>query len=240
MRDVFIIGSGNSLNSLSSDEVNYVNTCETISLNRYPIFYDFVGITPKNNVYIDNNQRTKGILTHILNKVRQDKLSTKLFFSTDILYGVNTAKWKFPPYINQIHNSGCQWAELKTRKSPLDFATTLNDYFYQIVSLGTAINLAIVLYGTDIKIKCLGIDGGATENFSTRLLKYLNKNNHSTVQFVKDLIDDEPSVHHSSMVANPILRNHLYSNKKCPPIYVCSNRSNLIDEKLFKFTKIIE
>ncbi|TSD66477.1 hypothetical protein FFF34_003475 [Inquilinus sp. KBS0705] len=81
-KEVIILGSGQSINELSKQEIDYVNNCEgVIAMNKFMAFYKQTGIKPNIVYYVDNHHiNTKRFLNYLFKVCRQNSLTGITFF----------------------------------------------------------------------------------------------------------------------------------------------------------------
>jgi hypothetical protein len=78
--DVIVLGSGQSISKLTSEEIDYINRCKTvIALNKFMAFYKVSGIIPTHIFFLDKHDNSLIILEHILNVCNNDKLKNLTF-----------------------------------------------------------------------------------------------------------------------------------------------------------------
>ncbi|NQV49887.1 MAG: glycosyltransferase [Candidatus Marinimicrobia bacterium] len=74
-QESFILGSGKSLLTLDKKEVAYINRADvSISINKYLLFYDLVGIIPKYHIQFDaNDEPSQRVFLRTLDKIINDE-----------------------------------------------------------------------------------------------------------------------------------------------------------------------
>lgn len=166
MSDAFILLSGPSINNLTQEEKEYIQSCTTISANRYLCFQDMIGIKPDYHIYVDQDQKTKAILRESINK-----------------YGDNKLKF----YCNQMHKDFLDtlgennWSvNILDKYSYSSFAQSLNERLFWCSIAGMAINLCHILVEENTIIKIVGMDGGLINHF------WINQMKDNPEKFSKD------------------------------------------------------
>ena len=236
IKDIFIIGSGPSLQNLTFEETDYINTCETISVNRYPIFTDYIGIKAKSNIYIDNNYKTPHILRELIKAKKDLKLETDYYFSSNITDGCTDRQYVFESRMDILGDF--EFKRLEKSKT-ITFANTIDEPFYMRTTLGAAINLACVLYGNDVNIKILGADGGGNKHFFTNIVKFLKSRNLVDQSFINANQEGfEKSKHPAEAFQNFIENDFPKIENRSKNLFICNQKSTLF-KNIFSYSPII-
>ncbi len=105
--DVIVLGSGLSINNLTSDEIEYINKCKTvIAINKFMAFYKKSNIIPTHVYFQDSHDQSFTFLKYIFSVCKNDKLEnltfiihssidTSNFYSTKLQYIKNWIQIKF-------------------------------------------------------------------------------------------------------------------------------------------------
>ena len=151
MADVFILLSGPSVNNLTQEEKDYIQSCHVITVNRYLCFYEMVGIIPNAHLYVDNDSKSLAIIRETYRKYKNNKLD---------LYTIKSHK----KYIDTLgeHN----WNIITVDKyNYSSFSHNLQDRLFWCSIAGMAINLSYLINENGSTIKLVGMDGGLVNHF---------------------------------------------------------------------------
>lgn len=162
MNEIFILGTGESLLTLTDEEKEYINNSNSIAVNSFLIFQDLIGITPKSWVYIDLDNKTKTILKHTYEYC--DNLELDWYLGGKHIELFETMDIKPKSKITEIN---------VTSYNALKWSKTLDGDFFWASVIGYTINLVCILYPNTV-IKILGMDGTG-EYFYTKDLHKYNK-----------------------------------------------------------------
>ncbi len=174
-RDCYVIGSGASLNDLSSEERNYLNNhpC-TLAFNKYLLFSRLIGVTPTDFFLADRHFPAHIVFARSLEISRklQKPLTLYLerfyakYLDTGLLSLLNGLRHRFIVWrkygywipLSIVGTRARYCYNILSNDLPFRWAATLDEplYFYR-GSLVSAVNLATIIYpGRDIKL--LGVD----------------------------------------------------------------------------------
>lgn len=153
----FIICTGPSLLHITRKEKNYINNSPHICVNRYPVFWNLIGIKPKKYIFLDDNKNKEIAYNSILNNESLDIITyqeNKYIFDQQNSNLGNRCKIKYT-LVNMNRN----------RKKFADRMNSSTSLFWSSI-LGSAVNAATILY-PKLNIKILGMDGGPSNHFWT-------------------------------------------------------------------------
>ncbi|MGQ1947083.1 hypothetical protein ACT3CD_08305 [Geofilum sp. OHC36d9] len=75
-KEVIVLGSGESINQLSHEEISYIKNCEIIiAVNKYAAFYELKGIIPTHIYFVDSFENSLNILGYIIKKFRKNNIN---------------------------------------------------------------------------------------------------------------------------------------------------------------------
>ena len=82
--EVFILGSGRSINDLTPEEVAHINRAEvSIALNKFAIFHEVAGIVPTHVWFTEYHWPVERVLNHIFRVCARDRLEGLTFVLVD-------------------------------------------------------------------------------------------------------------------------------------------------------------
>lgn len=165
MKETFIIGSGASLNSLTAEEVDYINASDlVISLNKYLIFYDKISIIPDFHVQFDaSDTQSMYVFYRTVEKILKDKNLNSLQF---VMSSNLTERGRFylgRNRIIEVDDNVEFWssADFENQK----WAKNLSEKMFHFRgSLTSVINFANILRPNNV-IKLVGVDMSSSEYF---------------------------------------------------------------------------
>lgn len=183
MSDVFIILTGSSLNDINSDEKEYIQSNPVIAAGHYLLYWELVGIQPDHFVFPGHawDSPTNGIVPggliygcveicdfhklktdwYVIPETYEYITSGKIPIDENSGLGKNLYPCKENTDISVVSiNAG----ESISYQGLDIWADSLSDKFWFNSGVGTAINLATVLY-PGYNIKLLGNDGGAAGQY---------------------------------------------------------------------------
>ncbi len=212
--EVFILCTGSSLNNLTEEEKNYVRSKKHICVNRYPLFWQMIGIEPRNYILVDNYNAEPVIQNVIKN--------------TSVLNVITTVEnksifLKYKPEGNLITATGTN----RNRKKFIDKITPESFLFWCSV-LGSAVNASTILF-PDHDIKILGMDGGMTKHYWTGQIQK-SKLDHSSIN----------KKHSSTNMLKwglPIMNREC--NKRNIDLSCCNINSEWVQKNLIKYSPVI-
>jgi hypothetical protein len=157
MNPIFILCTGSSLNSITKEEKEYIDSCNHICVNRFPVFWKQLDIKPKKYIFLDENKTQQIARSSIINNSQLDIITSieiKEIFEECNAKLDNRCKITYT-LVNMARN----------RKKFVDLMDRNTSLFWSSI-LGSAVNACTILYpGCDIKI--LGMDGGKNMHFWT-------------------------------------------------------------------------
>jgi len=212
--EVFVLCTGSSLNNLTEEEKDYVRSKKHICVNRYPVFWEMIGIEPEIYIMVDNWLSEK-LLTEVCRKTKGLKIITT--------EKNNQILQKLPKTWDSILVTG----ETRNRRKFIDKISPETSLFWSSV-LGSAVNASTILFpGHDIKI--LGLDGGMTNHYWTGKISK-NKLDHSN-----------PNQKHNS---HAMLKHGMkYITSECSRLGVnvscCNIKSQWVREKKINYSPVI-
>ena len=257
-KEVFILGSGGSINELTEEEKNYINQAPVrIALNKFMAFYKKAGIIPSHVFFIDaHSPSSTNMLQYIFDLCHEDDLGDIIFIANaavrnrvfrhkGLLYYVA----KYHPI--QFHKHHAYY--LIKRPFKIDFikmynyleggkwAESLNEpLFHFRSSLSTVLNYASIKY-PGYTIKLVGTDLNSKDYFFEQELKNLSfsstdwttqhtkkADKHFTVQNFKGT---------NFLDKIPFMKEEL--EKTANPIYCCSPQSLLVLDDYIEYREII-
>lgn len=178
MKDVFIMLTGPSLNNISREEKDYVNSCPVICAGHYLLYWELIGIKPNHFVFPGHawDSPTNGIVPGglfygVVEICKYHKLDIEFYVIPETydyikngiipIHESGLGKNLKPCKINDsIKCISINASEKLSHQSTTVWANDLKDKFWFNSGIGTAINLATVLYPNS-NIKLLGNDGGS-------------------------------------------------------------------------------
>lgn len=247
MKDLFIILPGPSLNNLSAKEKDYIKSRPTISSGHYLMYWETIGIVPDHYIwagYAWDNPTSGivpgGIFYGFSVICKHHNLKTDFFVSKENkLYldgGPIPSSAKHPtlgkslkPCVNnhKILSHSIDISESPSYQSEQVWAKNLKDKFWFNSGVGSAINLASVLYPNH-NIKLIGNDGGPSNQYFYNQ----NKCNKDLITlFAKELKNraKPPSGHSKINHYNMSFFNTQYAIKKVKEsgcnLYNCNKKS---------------
>lgn len=158
-KDCFILCTGPSLLNINEEEKKYIRSCPHVCVNRYPIFWKYINIKPKDYILLDTDKIQPIIRSVIKNNDSLNIITceeNKKIFQSEI----NSIK---PNFIHKytIFNKD------RNRKNFISSIDESASLFWSSI-LGSAVNFYTILY-PNRNIKILGMDGGSSEHFWTDL-----------------------------------------------------------------------
>ena len=227
--DIFVIATGPSLLKLTEEEVNYINQCPNVCVNRYPIFWDLVGIKPKNYIYLDINQKTNSILEGVIEKCGNIDMTWITSSEHKELIGPILEKYSITKDI--------KFTLVDIERNRSKFIDDFNGRLFWSSITGAAINAATILH-PDHNIKVVGLDGGDNTHFWIQSLydtpdKYKNK-------FYKMQRENIKMPHNSMNMLTwglPIIKREV--SKRGVDIFNCNEQSEWVKNNSMRFAKIV-
>jgi len=224
MKDCFILATGNSMLSLTDREKEYIRSCKTISVNRYPCFYDKIGIIPDSNIYVDVDQKTESILRESSRKMGRFKMD---YYTKpehiDFLTKNCKNNWRLIPLKN--YNQG-------------KFSETIDGSLFWCSIVGMAINLSYILY-PDSNIKVVGMDGGLMTHFWCKDM--IAKPQNYTLDSQQNLDHSEKNNHHACEWWPRIYQtvNNFFENKPIK-VFNCNQESWFVKNRYMQFGEVLK
>lgn len=237
-QEVFVVGTGSSLLTLTEEEIEYINSRPCISVNRYVMFWDIVGIKPKYHIHLDLNEQTNSIIRGALHG--SSTLEELNWITTkehlDLIKRFDStieSRVKFT-LVNK----------LRGRHAFADKFDSSERLFWCSI-LGSAINAIHILYPNST-IKILGMDGGPNTHFwAEDLVKNSSKYTDSMYALqkffrpLKNLINSK-RYHNSKKMFEwglPIILE--YFNDKGIGIYNCNQTSDWVVNGQMKYRSVL-
>ncbi len=258
-KELFVLGSGESVSRLTEAERAYINNAPVkLAVNKFGAFYDKAGIVPTHIYFVDAfSESSVNMLRHIIKKVRKDNLKNivfivrknirLLFIQNPFLY----LKWKV---LKVLRKEFKEMALFHVPKSAVvrqikptgwleggEWAKSLDDYlFHYRGSLTTVLNYISVCF-PGYTIKLIGTDFNSSKYFYEEELKQLK---FDATDWTTNIIKKENK--HFSAVSyegttmfdkfDYILENLEKSDNK---IYCCNAESLLVTGGYIKFAEVI-
>lgn len=227
--DVFVIGTGPSLLNLTKEEVDYVNSRPNICVNRYPLFWDLVGVIPTNYIHLDLNENTNSIIEGVLSKTKQ--------FNN--FHWITSSKHKkIIDDASKEDTSNIKFTFVDPERNRSKFIDKFEGRLFWCSILGAAINAINILYPS-CDIKVLGMDGGALSHFWINDMVE-NKEKYSKEKFYKNHLEIAKQKQHNSMnMFSWGLKTIIKEvEKRNINIYNCNKASHWVEINKMKFKEI--
>jgi hypothetical protein len=182
MKDVFIIVTGSSLNNICKEEKDYINSCPSICAGHYLLYWELLGIKPNHFVFPGHawDSPTNGIIPGglfygVVEICEHHKLDVDFYVIPETynyikngiipIHKSGLGKRLKPCKVNNsVKCTAINVSESLHYQSTEVWAHDLKDKFWFNSGIGTAINLATVLYPNS-NIKLLGNDGGSSGQY---------------------------------------------------------------------------
>lgn len=263
-KSVYILGSGSSLLDLTKEEIDFLNTQNTIAMNKYVLFWEKIGIFPKYyfladihfpaiKVFEESHKilRNHGKPVHYL----LDE-SYKAAYLDGIGLGLNSLRWLKRAYQKRkeiltkngyAYNPFLRIKNATFFKRPHDFDAPLvwaenleEEMFFYRGSLSVLLNLIAVLnLGNTIKL--LGVDLSSKNFFDAEL----KQRTELWDQWMKDQVKNPNQIHATALSLNgqggihtqwSFINENL--NKKGIDIFCCSKESLLVKNEICSYLPI--
>jgi len=180
-KDCFILCTGPSLLDINEIEKEYIRSCPHVCVNRYPIFWQYLNIKPKDYILLDT-YNIRPIIRSVVHNNNSLNIITcsenKEIFQSEI----NSIKSNFIAKYTIFNKD-------RNRKRFIDEINERESLFWSSI-LGSAVNFYTIKY-PERNIKILGMDGGLSSHFWTGLTpdknldhSYCSKN-HNSMQMLK-------------------------------------------------------
>jgi hypothetical protein len=239
VKEIIVLGSGPSILQLTSDEINYINSCEVkIAINKFMAFYEKSFIIPNNIYYVDDYEPSVVLmLDYIFNKCIENNLKKLNFI------------------INKSHQEKLNLEQFKDNHYTFEFIThqdwlnqdqiwsnNLEDpLFHYRGSLTTVLNYISIKY-PNRDIKLVGVDLYSDQYFFQEQLEGLDFDYRD---WTSDIVKKEKlhfsAVNHQNTTIYDkfdfILDNLLKSNNN---IYICSSKSLLLHNTKIQYKKLLD
>lgn len=148
-KETLVLCTGGSLVDLTDEEIEYVNSSNTICVNRFPVFWKIIGIKPKKYILVDDH-KIEPLAKAIAEENEELEIITT--YQNMQLFKKYSSNFSYT-LVNAARN----------RKNFITEFSASKSLFWSSV-VGSAVNSATILYpGTDIKI--LGMDGDTNKQF---------------------------------------------------------------------------
>ena len=257
-KELFILGSGESINSLTKQERNYINKSKLkISFNKYYAFFELSGIEPNHIYFYDTFSRASiSMLRFIIAKANKNrnpinfilKSDKNIHFTSNRLFyylGCRLKKYNVPKvrqreffYIQSHHK-----IELVRTTKMMDgeiWAKSINEpLFHFRGSLTSVLNYVSICY-PGYNIKLVGVDFNSSKYFFDEEMEKLD---FETSDWTSKLMQKEKK--HFSIIeyeGTTMLDKFGYVVKclsNTNKIYSCNENSELVKKKLIKYKPVI-
>lgn len=212
--EVFILCTGSSLNNLTIEEKNYIKSKNHICVNRYPAFWQLIGIEPKTYILVDDH-KAEILVKTVCENTKNLRIITSR--NNETTFRKQKRTW------DSLTITG----NLRNKKKFIDKITPESFLFWCSV-LGSAVNASTILF-PDHDIKILGMDGGMTKHYWTGQIQNSNLD-HSI-----------PNKKHSS--SSKLTWGLPIINKECEKrnvsVSCCNINSEWVQKDLIKFSPVI-
>ena len=161
-REVFIIGSGQSLLRLSEEQKHHIAFRPSLAFNKYLLFWQKVGIIPDYYVWMDRHDPSRHLFSRLCDEInslftmhdRPQLLFTRQLFAQAV---------KLPCEVLFIDNDERRWldANFQDGRWATSFAEPI---FHYRSTLTDCINIAHILFPA-ATIKLVGVDLNSAEYF---------------------------------------------------------------------------
>ena len=171
--DTFILGSGKTMLDISNEEKDYINKSSLcVSLNKYLLFYEKIGIIPKFHYQLDGFDAIgRYVFKSTLDKIESDPLLKDVIIVCGESLEDLIKERNIPYKLTNIHPaSGQEWNkgegyDLEAWFKRIGWSSDpWKDLFHFKGSLTSVINLVHAMEPTN-KIKLLGVDMSTSEYF---------------------------------------------------------------------------